>query len=341
MSKKHFSWLLVVTVVVAIVVLLLPGTTGKENLFQSRTLLPDLAGQVNDIKGVEIVSQGPTTVAKLLRSGDEWVVAEAASYPANWESLRSLLKDLAQAEIIENKTSKAEFYSRLGVEDLAEADATGVMVVLSGTDEVAAVIIGKSAQGRQGQYVRLRGVEQSALIGTQLRVASDIQSWLQRSIVDISASEVVEFKIAHADGETVNATKVSADDADFQLQGIPDGREIQSAWSVNQVGGALSALQLEGVKKADDADWSDSLRFSLLSADGLLIEAELVEDADDHWIRLVASAPSGDDSAEEPTSDRVNSINARVSGWAYRIASYKYDSMAKRMEDMLKELDES
>ena len=43
MSKKHFSWLLAITVIVAILVLLVPGKTAKENLFESRKLLPDLA----------------------------------------------------------------------------------------------------------------------------------------------------------------------------------------------------------------------------------------------------------------------------------------------------------
>ena len=41
------------------------------------------------------------------------------------------------------------------------------------------------------------------------------------------------------------------------------------------------------------------------------------------------------------TNERAAAVNERVSGWAYRIPKYKYDAMTKRMEDLLKETDES
>jgi hypothetical protein len=47
MSKKHFSSLLLVTAVVAVLIMLMPGKTSKESTFQKPRLLPDLAEQVN------------------------------------------------------------------------------------------------------------------------------------------------------------------------------------------------------------------------------------------------------------------------------------------------------
>jgi hypothetical protein len=375
MSKKHFSALLAVTVIVAIVVLLIPGKTGKENLFETDALLPDLAGQVNDVRRVEIVTRGAETVATLERGESGWGVAEADGYPADWERLRTLLRDLAQAEAIEAKTDKPEYYARLGVEDVSDPDASGVMVVISADQTLASVIIGKSAQGRQGQYVRLGDQAASALIGTSLRVPADLPSWLEKQIIDIPASDVVSWKVTHADGEVVEGIKASPDAADFDLQNIPDGREVSSTWSVNQVGGALAALQLEGVRKDDGDEWAErwagATRFSLVQADGLRIDADLVAIDDERWIRLAASveAASGSTGAADASTDaepaatedaeaqdqsegeaepsqqapeaRAAGINDRVGGWAYRVATYKYDAMAKRMEDMLKEVDES
>ena len=46
MSKKHFSWLLIITVIAAVLVLLVPGKTGKESTFESSDLLPGLASQL-------------------------------------------------------------------------------------------------------------------------------------------------------------------------------------------------------------------------------------------------------------------------------------------------------
>jgi hypothetical protein len=64
----------------------------------------------------------------------------------------------------------------------------------------------------------------------------------------------------------------------------------------------------------------------------------------------VESAPPADgESAEEGNVEggnvegmdgaagRAAEINTRVSGWAYRIPKYKFDSMSKRMGDLLQE----
>ena len=370
MSKKHFSWLLVVTIVVAVLVVLIPGKTGNENVFESRLLLPNLAEQVNNLDEVRIINAGDTAAVSLQRKDDQWVVDQAAAYPANWEMVRNLLRNLAQAQIVENKTANPEYYSRLGVEDVAQADATGVKVVFGGVADIPSIIVGKNAQGRDGQYVRLGNSDQSALIGSQLEVPATAQQWLEREIIDVPSSEVVEFEITHADGETISASKVSADDADFVLHAIPDGREISSAWTVNQVGGALAALQLDSVRKADEIDWTDAVVFSLLTADGVRVQAQLTATENESWIGLTASAHLSAQSATESSPDvhtedgaedgqeaappdmavadagsasvnRAETINQRVSGWAYQIPSYKYDAMIKRMEDMLKSLEES
>jgi hypothetical protein len=50
MSKKHFSWLLLLTLMAAGLVLLVPGKTGKESIIEETRILPELAAQVNDIE---------------------------------------------------------------------------------------------------------------------------------------------------------------------------------------------------------------------------------------------------------------------------------------------------
>ena len=45
--------------------------------------------------------------------------------------------------------------------------------------------------------------------------------------------------------------------------------------------------------------------------------------------------------AEADVAKAVDEINARVSGWVYAIAKYKYDAMVKRPADLLKPLEDS
>jgi hypothetical protein len=361
MSRKHFSWLLATTLVVAVAVLLVPVRTGKDTGFERTPLLPELQQQVNELDWLRFVGAGDTVIATLQRADDHWRVEEAHGYRADWGRLRALLADLAQAQVIEAKTANPEFYDRLGVEDVAAAEASGVRVEFGESSGLPAVIVGKTAEGRDGRYARLQGEAQSVLIDRGLDLPAAREDWLDKAIVDIADTEVVEFEIRHADGERVLARKVSADDENFQLQDIPEGREIQSAWTVDSLANGLASLNLEAVAPEDEVGWDGAARFGLVTADGLRVDVDLArqeapEVGDEHWIRLqaglyqtavesgVESAPTADGESAggrvEDTggaAERAAEINARVSGWAYRIPKYKYDSMSKRLDDLLQE----
>jgi len=369
MSRKHFTWLLAITAVVAALVLMVPVKTGKESGLVRTRLLPGLEQKVNDLDWLRFTGVGNATLATLQRAEGQWQVVESGGYRADWNRLRTLLKDLSQAEIVETKTANPEYYNRLGVADVSLPDASGVRIDFGEDSGLPAVIIGQRAQGREGQYARVEGTAESALIDRQLDLPTDATSWLDRSIVDISDAEVVGLDIQHADGERIVASKKSADDENFELQGIPEGREIRSAWTVNSLADGLTALTLEGVAPDSAIDWAGAVHYGLVTADGLRIDAELVavpaaggaaddsageagkdetEPASDYWIRLQAglyqtavesgvTAPEEDAAAE--TGKRAEGINQRVSGWAYRIPKYKFDGMTRRMEDLLKALD--
>ena len=362
MSRKHFSWLLATTLVVAVAVLLMPVRTGKDAGFERTPLLPGLQQQVNELDWVRVVGAGDAVMATIKRADGHWRVEELHGYRADWARLRALLADLAQAQVIEAKTANPGFYDRLGVEDVAAPEATGVRVEFGESSGLPAVIVGKRAEGRDGRYARLQGEAQSVLIDRVLDLPTTREDWLDKTIVDITDSEVVEFEIRHADGERVLARKVSADDENFQLQDIPEGREIKSAWTVDSLANGLASLNLEAVAPEDEVDWGAATRFGLVTADGLRVDVDLAtrevpgggDAAAEHWIRLqaglyqtavesaVETTPAADGEADGSSAEgaggaaeRAAAINTRVSGWAYRIPKYKYDSMSKRMDDLL------
>ena len=352
MSRKHFSWLLFVTFVVAMLVLMLPSKTGQESGFEKTVLLPGLEQQVNELSWIRVSGAGGEVIATLERNDGRWIVAEASGYLADWEKLRSLLSDMALAEVIEPKTANPAYYDRLGVEDIDAADAGGLLIEFADSSGLPAVIVGNSAQGREGQYARLQGQAQSALINRPLDLPRERADWLDRDIIDVSDAEVVEYEIMLPGEGSVLASKVSADDENFSLQNIPEGREVVSEWAVNAPANTLASLTLDEVVAEEQIDWTDPVQFRLLTADGLQVEADLLartpEDADEaadpqHWIRLragiyttaVDNAVEADETDQEALQ-RASKINSRVQGWAYRIPKYRYDSMSKRMADMLK-----
>ena len=351
MSRKHFSWLLFVTLLVAIAVLMVPGKTGKESNFEQERLLPGAAAVVNDIDWLRLTSAGNAVVATLKRGEGGWVVEEESGYPADWTRVRNLLADLSQAEAVEAKTANPEYYSRLGVESVDSPDAGGVMIEFSEASGLPALIVGKSAQGRKGQYARFAGAAQSTLLDRRLAVPSERMDWVDKAIVDISDAEVVEVGIVHPEGESVKAVKASADDENFFLDDIPEGRKTKSDWTVNALAGAQTSLTLDAVAPDRDLEWGDAVRYRLLTADGLLVESELIaieaeteaeEPESEHWIRLEASvyttaldSAAGESNGATDPAERARVINDRVRGWAYRIPKYKFDSMTRRKDDLL------
>lgn len=354
MSRKHFSWLLLATFLVGAVVLILPQQTAKDIAPESGRFIPGLEDQVNEISWLRLTAAGDRTVATLERKGDLWTVKEASGYRADWDAVRELLSGLAQAVLVEPKTANPEYYDRLGVEDVNLESAGGTMVSFAPETGLFPVIVGNSARGRTGHYVRLADSESSALIDTVMNVPVERSAWLETSIVDISDAEVVEVEITHPDGEVVKIVKASADDENFQLQNIPEGREAKSDWSANALGNVLAGLELDEVTAREELDWDGAGRLYLLTADGLVIEAAMLERAgpeegsdSEFWIQLeaqlyttgVGTGTEGD-TTEADTRDRADAINDRVRGWAYRIPQYKYNAMNRRMEDLLKAEDE-
>jgi hypothetical protein len=150
MSKKHFSWLLASTLLVSFLILLMPGRTGKESEFGVRPLVPGLDSTVNDVTRVRITGSGNSTVATLVRGEDAWTVEEAQSYPADWARLRKLLFGLAQAQVIELKTSNPDYYDRLGLKDVSDPSSTAVLVEIGAGEHPTRVLLGSIAQGREG-----------------------------------------------------------------------------------------------------------------------------------------------------------------------------------------------
>ncbi len=87
--------------------------------------------------------------------------------------------------------------------------------------------------------------------------------------------------------------RISADQTDFDLAGLPPGREIKSSWAVNSLGSVFSLLNMETVQ-ADGRQliWTGAVKLRLLMFSGVEILADLVEQEDEYLLRLHASHPA-------------------------------------------------
>jgi len=291
--KRNFIYLAVITAVALVLVFIgTPTDKSSEKPDADELLLPAIAAEINQVDHVDIVTAGETTVASLVRKDDAWQVEQMNGYRADWPKLQKLLAALAQARVIEPKTDKPEYYARLGVEDISSPDAGGVLVRLGIGGQLTGVLIGHPAEGRKGQYVRLQDSTASALVDQVFEVPKETLAWAASKIIDINASEVAEVEIIHPDSERVLVTKVSADQTDFDLDGLPEGREVKSSWAVNSLGSVFSLLNMQSVRPADSVDWSSAVKLRLLTFSGMEILADLVQVGDEYLMRLHATHPA-------------------------------------------------
>jgi Domain of unknown function (DUF4340) len=366
MSARNLA--IIAAAIVALLLLIAIGQRGGAPVAGTGTLfVPDLSKELPNVERVTISTGGNKVVATLERGSDTWTVTNKGGYAANVAKLRESLQTLGEARILEQKTANPELYARLGVEDTAGADAAGVGVSLdAGDKELAAIIIG-NAEGSKYRYVRRAGDAQSWLIDRNPDFPRTVAQWLDALIIDLRSDRVRQVTITHPDGEVLTISKASADAQNYDVANVPKGRELLYPGVANVIGNALRELNLEDVEQASAAAGDEKPTLvEFKTFDGLVVRAEGTKRGDEHWLTFEASvdptvpppasapaaestdsteaaapaaAPAAATDAPKPPADpktEAERINARVGGWRYRLASFQYDQMTRRMADLLK-----
>jgi Domain of unknown function (DUF4340) len=360
--------LLVVAVIAALcVVLAFFATRPDDSVSDAGALLvPELAESLNSVQSVRIIGAGNQPVATLERGADGWSVAEKGGYAADVVKLRQALIALSEARIVEEKTSNPDYYDRLGVQPIDAEGATGVAIAITAGDTTLPQLILGDPVNNAGRYVRRADEATSFLIDRNPDVPNATAQWLTTEIVDVPSADVASVTISHADGESVRISKSSADEANFSVADIPDGRELLYPGVANVIANALRELKLDDVA-ANSADAvTPDVTSEFVTFDGLVVTLTGRAIDGDNWITIAASyaadsapppadeqpadettpadAPGSataeaDEGAAQPAADpsaRADAINARVAGWRYRIPAHLYDQATRRMSDLLK-----
>jgi hypothetical protein len=370
---------ILVGLVVAVAVLTVLAIVGQRGDNTTRSdrgalLAPGLDEALNDVERVTLTKAGGEVVATLERRPENWVVAEKSDYRADVGKIRQGLVALAEARILEQKTANPEYYGRLGVEDVSEADAAGIAIAFTASGhELPTLIIG-NAEGGKFRYARRAGEMQSYLIDRAPDLPRSAAQWVDTAIIDVRGERVRQVTITHADGEVVAVSKAASDAMNFDVASVPDGRELLYPGVANVIGNALRELKLEDVQAAADGEQAEQVRVEYRTFDGLVVTVRGTEQDDQSWVTFEASvdaeqaaqatpaaastdganpasdgnegeadaspaASSASAASEEPrdVAAEAQSINQRVGGWRYRIAGYQYDQMTRRMSDLLKQ----
>ncbi len=356
MSRRALTLLLAVVAALAVIAGVLSLSERRE-MESDALLMPALKPVLNDLTRITVLGAGAETVATLERSAAGWSVAERAGYPADLGRLRALLLGLAEARIVEEKTSNPDSYAKLGVQDIEAEDAGGVRLNLEADGQAFSVILGDSAVGGGDMtYARRPGEATSWLVTGELDPPREAGDWLDRNVTDIASDRVATVTLTHPDGTVLRLTKTSRSATDFDVESIPEGRKLSYPAVANGIGSVLASLTLDDVQPAATFDPGETQavtgRFETF--DGLVVESQAwVSDEETH----VAFTATADRSVAERHADmpgeaeadngeaalpdfasietEATTLQQRFDGWVYTLPGFKAEQFSRRLEDLL------
>jgi len=329
-TPKTFSVIAVSTViaVIAAVVSLNRDTGYRPAAGVGEKVFPGLLQRVND--AAKVVIAHADGVITLENGAKGWAMKERQGYPARTVKIKRTVLGLAQLQLREPKTRRADKYEKLALRDVGVKGAQSKRVmVFDGAGKVLAdLLIGKrrgSPAGPTGGelYVRKPGDAQTWLAAGSADISDSPESWLERKIVDIKNKRVGTVVIRHPGGETVTLSKPDENAEDFTLESVPEGRKPGPKFDLNAAGKALADLQLDDVRKDEGGfDSSTLVAAEFITFDGLFVQVEIATRDGGHWLRLKAAGEGADE------------ITARTKGWVYKISDYAASNMTKRLKDL-------
>jgi len=332
MNRRTFIILAFIIVVMSVIVM-----SDRQDIDSDEVslLLPGLDTELNEVTKLTIKAAGNRTVTTLMRGAERWTVAERGNYPADVGKIRQNLISLANATVVEQKTADPALYARLGVEDIANEDATGVELIIDGSNETYQVIIGKTGVRGDHAYARKPGSAVSLLIAANLDLGSEPTDWLDRTIIDVPSSDVSRVTTIHPDGETVRIEKSEADG--FRPVDLPADIELTVTGVADSIGSALTELTLDDVSTRVSAGLKDVrpivTRFETF--DGLNIITNVYTDGDQHFVAFEFTVSDQNEATRDTATARAAELEARLGEWLFVIPGHKLEQLTHRLSDLL------
>ena len=332
--------------------------------------MPDLSNQESQIARVRLVSSDESL--ELERSGTGWVLPAKGEYPAKSAEVVGLLRGLADLELVEKKTARPELHERVGLVDPGQAGGTARRVeIFDGEDNtLAELLLGDPAPGAPGSslFVRKPGEDQTWLAKGEISADTNITEWLERELLKIASDRVQSVQVGFATaagGYTASREEGTA--TSFDLDVIPEGKEVSSPWLVSSVARVPSSLRFDDVQtsaefvvpegaEASDIAWEtfDGVRlrckaWKLGAADELsegkvwvTLSAELLEWAGE--APAEPQLPAIGDKITEPVEIEAGptreELQAEVTDWNLRFEPWVYGVDAQTGDNLFRTLDE-
>ncbi|MCX4190587.1 DUF4340 domain-containing protein [Methylophaga sp. OBS3] len=355
---KKLNSLTILAILTGVMVLLMLITIyqSTDDTDDFALLYPDLFEQLADVD--KLTFEGREGKFTLLRDGDEdWVVKEYYNYPADFDLVKRMLIDIADAKILEDKTDDPEEHYILGVDtnELGSSDALEIKMY-NGDDEIAGVVLGNTRDvtvqtGPRQTYVRRSGEQESWLAEGYLQISPVMLNWINGQIVDIARERIAQVDITQPNGESVTLINLGQKDK----FGTPEDLD-KTIFKYEQLGydiaGSLFQLRLEDVTPIAEFDRgeADVVTAEFLTYDGLKITTKTSFIDGFYYTTLNASfdaaatqnVPASIAELDvlkdrQAVEQEIAELNERFADWAYRVGGFVGTNLMRARADVVTE----
>lgn len=351
----------------AVLVMVFGRQQTPESTSRNALWLPELQSALPQLRKVVLQSSSERVTLERTQAG--WGVVERSGYPVDFKSLEELLRAVSQARLLEQKTSKPEYFSRLGLVDIEQPDSKAVLLELWGTPEQALVrvLLGDPAESRKGRYVRAASSNETWLIDQSPEPLTGAPDWIDRHFLDVDFARVARVTRTLSNGGGFVAERATPEAPSLSVRELPAGRKPRYEAVFDGAARAVLSAEIEDVKPLQQGDFvaGKTVRTLIETTDGLALEIDVTKDESGSWVRVKAlavvvggadpaavpvAAPAADDrdaavaaaGAGEVAADAVVQmdpavINARLGKWAFKVSDYVYGELSKPLEGYLEE----
>jgi hypothetical protein len=299
-------------------------------------MFPDLPHQANSVARVHVASKsGSFDVA--LKPGKGWVVSSRNDFPASFAEVNRTVVGLATLQTLEPKTARADWLHYLDLD--APPKGNGVLITLADAQghTLASIIMGKSQDigdqsGASGIFVRRADSTQSWLAKSVFQPKTDLTEWYDKNLVDIDRARIAETDVTPVGSPAYSVKRDKPKDADFKLVNMPAARDLSYPGAADGVGAAVVGLTFDDAKPAKGMDFSKALKVVTRTFDGLTLIIQAIQQGQDTWATVSAEAAPG----KAKAAREAKAIDAKTSGWAYKLPPYKGQQLMTKLDSLLK-----
>ncbi len=289
--------------------------------------VPGLAGRIAQAQRINVTSADATYRIERIGEGEQrrWVMRDRGDFTIAAAPLGRLTDGLEGMVLLRRMTSDPEKHARLGVDDPRQG-GRGVLVQIEDGNRALLVDLILGVEPSGGLYVRRAGQDQVWSARGDLPPLRDVSQWMDLAPLTFDPATLTRVEITPPEG----APYIVERDVGAVNFAIVSPRVTAIApGSVTAVAERIANLAPIDVQIVNAIAGPARGRVRAFTADGVVIEGELLESDGKTWIKLIARAQAPE---QEPAA---LAINERVAGWAYALSRSEAEALLTPLNDFL------